>query len=186
MRFCVPSYPHVPHFITGDAMLKMVCCLLPILLSGCISIYGPVKTGPDKQSSSQNDDAVGMSASATVVKIGNRKPDELINAVQLYYQQKGMTPAVNDQTTGIVAAVGDDVELASLMLDCSEVKQTQNIQERYRVVTQVWSAGEGSNVSVSVTGTAGLVTPDGNDKVKPVECKSTGTFEKDLLERLRK
>ncbi|WP_236348785.1 hypothetical protein [Enterobacter cancerogenus] len=167
-------------------MLKMVFYILPIFLTGCISIYGPVKAGPEKQSSSQNDDAAGMSASAVVVKIGNRKPDELINAVQLYYQQKGMTPAVNDQTTGIIAAAGDDVELASLILDCSEVKQTQNIQESYRVVTQVWSAGEGSNVSVTVTGTAGLITADGNDKVKPVECKSTGTFEKDLLERLRK
>lgn len=167
-------------------MLKMVCCILPIFLTGCISIYGPVKAGPEKQSSSQNDDAAGMSASAAIVKIGNRKPDELINSVQLYYQQKGMPPAVNDQTTGIVAAVGDDIELASLILDCTEIKQTQNIQQNYRVVTQVWNAGEGASVSVSVTGTAGLITADGNDKIKPVECKSTGTFEKDLLERLRK
>ncbi|EKR1393768.1 hypothetical protein KF369_002115, partial [Salmonella enterica subsp. enterica serovar Dublin] len=50
----------------------------------------------------------------------------------------------------------------------------------------VWSAGEGSNVSVMVTGSAGLDTADGNDKVNPVECKSTGIFEKDLLEWLRK
>jgi hypothetical protein len=127
-----------------------------------------------------------MSASSSIIKIGNRKPDELISAVQLYYQKKGMTPAVNDQTTGIIAAIDEDVEFASLILDCSEVKQSQNIQERYRVVTQVWSAGEGSNVLVTVTGTAGLVAADGNDKVKPVECKSTGTFEKDLLEMLRK
>ncbi|QZY35096.1 hypothetical protein HU826_12035 [Enterobacter cancerogenus] len=167
-------------------MLRIAYCLMPFLLSGCISVYGPVKTGGDAQNTSQSDDAAGMAESASVVKIGNRKPDELINSVQLYYQQKGIPAVINDHTIGIVAAVGDDVELASLMLDCSEVKQTQNIQERYRVVTQVWSAGEGSNVSVSVTGTAGLVTPDGNDKVKPVECKSTGTFEKDLLERLRK
>lgn len=167
-------------------MLKIAYCLIPLFLSGCISVYGPVKTGSDAQNTTQNDDATGMSESASVVKIGNRKPDELINAVQLYYKQKGMSPAVNDQTTGIIAAAGEDVELASLILDCSELKQSQNIQELYRVVTQVWSAGEGSNVSVSVTGTAGLVAADGNDKVKPVECKSTGTFEKDLLEMLRK
>ncbi|MDJ6541288.1 Uncharacterised protein [Salmonella enterica subsp. arizonae] len=68
-----------------------------------------------------------------------------------------------------------------MYLDCSLLPQTQNIQEHYRIVAQVWSAGEGSNVSVMVTGTA-----DGNDKVKPVESKSTGIFEKDLLERLRK
>lgn len=167
-------------------MLKMVSCILPLFLTGCINVYGPVKGGPETQSTSQNDDAAGMSASSSIIKIGNRKPDELISAVQLYYQKKGMTPAVNDQTTGIIAAVGEDVEFASLILDCSEVKQTQNIQESYRVVTQVWSAGEGSNVSVTVTGTAGLITADGNDKVKPTECKSTGSFEKDLLERLRK
>lgn len=159
---------------------------MPLFLSGCINVYGPVKTGAEAQNTAQSDDATGMSAPSSSMKIGNRKPDELIEMVQLYYQQKGMTPLVNDQTTGVIAAVGDDVELASLMLDCSEVKQTQNIQERYRVVTQVWSAGEGANVSVSVTGTAGLVTADGNDKVKPVECKSTGSFENDLLERLRK
>lgn len=164
----------------------MVCCLLPFFLTGCINVYGPVKTGPEAQSTSQNDDATGMSTPAPSIKIGNRKPDELLNAAQLYYQQKGMTPVVNDQNIGIIAADGEDVEIASLILDCSEVKQTQSIQEHYRVVTQVWSAGEGANVSVSVTGTAGLVTADGNDKVKPVECKSTGAFEKDLLERLRK
>ncbi|EJR6475830.1 hypothetical protein NXM83_000756 [Salmonella enterica subsp. enterica serovar Urbana] len=83
-------------------------------------------------------------------------------------------------------ATGDDPELSSLYLDCSLLPQTQNIQEHYRIVAQVWSAGEGSNVSVMVTGTAGLDTADGNDKVKPVECKSTGIFEKDLQERLRK
>ncbi|HDY3248134.1 TPA: hypothetical protein RPE60_003873, partial [Salmonella enterica] len=40
--------------------------------------------------------------------------------------------------------------------------QTQNIQEHYRIVAQVWSAGEGSNVSVMVTGTAGLDIADGS------------------------
>lgn len=167
-------------------MLKVAYYLIPFFLTGCINVYGPVKAGGQSSNPAQSVDASGMSTSAPAIKIGNRKPDELINAVQLYYQQKGMTPAVNDQITGIIAAAGDDVELASLILDCSEVKQTQNIQESYRVVTQVWSAGEGSNVSVTATGTAGLITADGNDKVKPVECKSTGTFEKGLLESLRK
>lgn len=167
-------------------MLKVEHFLIPFFITGCINVYGPVKAGGQSSNSEQSVDASGMLTSAPSIKIGNRKPDELINAVQLYYQKKGMTPVVNDQTIGIVAAVGEDVEFASLILDCTEVKQTQNIQERYRVVTQVWSAGEGSNVSVSVTGTAGLVTADGNDKVKPVECKSTGAFEKDLLERLSK
>ncbi|EHC37904.1 hypothetical protein LTSEADE_1862 [Salmonella enterica subsp. enterica serovar Adelaide str. A4-669] len=43
-----------------------------------------------------------------------------------------------------------------MYLDCSLLPQTQNIQEHYRIVAQVWSVGEGSNVSVMVTGTAGL------------------------------
>ncbi|EMZ7258643.1 hypothetical protein ABE341_005276 [Salmonella enterica] len=103
------------------------------------------------------------------------------NTVELYFREKAITASVNDHTTGIIAGIGDDPELSSLYLDCSLLPQTQNIQEHYRIVAQVWSAGEGSNVSVMVTGTA-----DGNDKVKPVESKSTGIFEKDLLERLRK
>ncbi|MGQ8815963.1 hypothetical protein [Serratia sp. NA_13] len=39
---------------------------------------------------------------------------------------------------------------------------------------------------VQINGVAGLATPDGNDKVKPLECKSSGVLEKDLLEALRK
>lgn len=167
-------------------MLKVAHYLIPLFLTGCINVYGPAKAGGQSSNPAQSVDASGMSTSAPAIKIGNRKADELINAVELYYRQRGMTPVVNDQTIGLVAAVGEDVDLASLILDCSEVKQTQNMQERYRIVTQVWSAGEGSNVSLSVTGNAGLVTADGNDKVKRVECKSTGAFEKDLLERLRK
>lgn len=166
-------------------MVKKLSLLLPFLLAGCINVYGPAKMGGSLDQSSAQP-TPGMGDVISTISIGNRKPEELLNAVELYYQQKGLTPSFKDTDTGIVAAVGHDDELTSLFLDCSMLPQTQNIQEQYRIVTQVWSAGEGSNVSVSVTGTAGLVTADGNDKVKPVECKSTGTFEKDLLERLRK
>lgn len=127
-----------------------------------------------------------MTDAPSSISIGNRNPQEQLNAVELYYQQKGLTSSVTDPDMGVVAAIGHDDEQASLFLDCSMLPQTQNIQEQYRIVTQVWSAGEGSHVSVSVTGVAGLTTADGNDKVKPVECKSTGTFEKDLMERIRK
>ncbi|EEW9976706.1 hypothetical protein HFW09_004498, partial [Salmonella enterica] len=105
-----------------------------------------------------------MSEQISTSFIGNRKPDELLNAVELYFREKAITASVNDHTTGIIAGIGDDPELSSLYLDCSLLPQTQNIQEHYRIVAQVWSSGEGSNVSVMVTGTA-----DGNDKVKPVE-----------------
>lgn len=134
-----------------------------------------------KREGSQTGQQPGMSEQISTSFIGNRKPDELLNAVELYFREKAITASVNDHTTGIIAGIGDDPELSSLYLDCSLLPQTQNIQEHYRIVAQVWSAGEGSNVSVMVTGTA-----DGNDKVKPVESKSTGIFEKDLLERLRK
>ncbi len=165
--------------------MKLHIPLLAFTLAGCINVYGPVKTaGQSDASSDQQMPGMGDVVSAT--KIGNRKPKELLSAVELYYQQKGLSPSVQDSATGIVAVSGSDDELAGLYLDCSVLPQTQNIQRRFRIVTQVWSAGEGSNISVEVTGVAGLVAADGNDKVKPTECKSTGLFEKDLLERLRK
>ncbi|EGI5370615.1 hypothetical protein WQ13_001966 [Salmonella enterica subsp. enterica serovar Weltevreden] len=165
---------------------RILATAAALCLGGCITVYGPVKTGGQQQQGSQAGQQPGMSEQISTSFIGNRKPDELLNAVALYFREKAITASVNDQTTGIIAGTGDDPELSSLYLDCSLLPQTQNIQEHYRIVAQVWSAGEGSNVSVMVTGTAGLDTADGNDKVKPVECKSTGIFEKDLLERLRK
>lgn len=164
-------------------MRRILATAVALCLGGCITVYGPVKTGGQQQQDSQ---LPGMSEQMSTSFIVNRKPDELLNAVALYFREKAITASVNDQTTGIIAGTGDDPELSSLYLDCSLLPQTQNIQEHYRIVAQVWSAGEGSNVSVMVTGTAGLDTADGNDKVKPVECKSTGIFEKDLQERLRK
>lgn len=168
-------------------MLKLNIILYSCLLCGCISVYGPMKTGTQDSQTAQNAQSrqPGMSDSPSAVQIGNRKPDELINAVELYYQQKGLNAAVKNSEMGIVAAVGSDDELSGLFLDCSTLEQSQNIKRQYRIVTQVWSAGEGSLVSFSVTGIAGLTMADGNDKVKPVACKSTGMFEKDLLERLR-
>lgn len=76
--------------------------------------------------------------------------------MERYFREKAITASINDQTTGIITGTGDDPELSSLYLDCSLLPQTQNIQEHYRIVAQVWSAGQGSNVSVMVTGTAGL------------------------------
>ncbi|MEA1065278.1 hypothetical protein [Erwinia sp. HR93] len=165
-------------------MRNVLITLCAVSLAGCINVYGPVKTG--MQDAPSDMPSAGMSAGAQAAKIGNRKPDELFNAVTQHYREKGLNSTVEDSGTGIIAAAGDDPELSAQYLDCSMLSQTQNIQEHYRIVTQVWSAGEGSNIAVSVTGVAGLTAPDGNDKVKPVECKSTGVFERDLLERLKK
>lgn len=167
-------------------MAKRLIGFVSFLLSGCITVYGPVKTGTQSDQTAQQQVPGMTSSNEQIVSIGNRKPDELLNAAQLYYKEKGLTASVNNSEVGIVAATGNDDELAALFLDCSMLSQTQNIKEQYRVITQVWSAGEGSNVSVNVTGVAGLIAADGNDKIKPVECKSTGTFEKDMLERLTK
>lgn len=167
-------------------MRYVLTAFLAFCLSGCISIYGPVKPGVQQPSNNSSPQASGMSEIVSTTVIGNRKPEELLDAVELYYREKNITASVNDRTSGIIAGTGDDPELSSLYLDCSVLAQTQNIQESYRIVTQVWNAGEGSNVTVTVTGLAGLTAADGNDKIKPVECKSSGTFEKDLLEQLRK
>lgn len=118
--------------------------------------------------------------------IGNRHPDELYDTTLRYFHEKGLLPLLEERQSGVIATTGDDPELSALYLDCSTLKQTQNIQEQYRIAALIWSAGEGTRVSVQVSGIAGLTTADGNDKVKPVECRSTGVFEKDLMERLRK
>lgn len=163
-------------------MRRILATAAALCLGGCINVYGPVKTGGQLQQDSQP----GMSEQISTAVIGNRKPDELLNDIAVYFREKTITASVNDSVTGIIAGTGDDSELSSLYLDCSKLPQTQNIQEHYRIIAQVWRAVEGSHVSLTVTGLAGLTTTDGNDKVKPVECTSTGTFEKDLLERLRK
>ncbi|AJO76902.1 hypothetical protein [Pseudomonas sp. MRSN 12121] len=155
-----------------------------LLLAGCISVYGPVKDG--SQSQQGGDQSPGMESSSGTVRIGNRAPGELFTAVENFLGQKALPIKVRDAETGILVSAGDDAEIAGTYLDCSETGQEQNLQASYRIVVQVWSAGEGSNVSVQVTGVAGLTTADGNDKVKPTQCTSTSIFEKDLLEMLRK
>ncbi|WP_370521056.1 hypothetical protein [Pantoea sp. BAV 3049] len=157
-----------------------------LLLSGCIQVYGPVKEGVSAASQSAADTESGASAGMDTVKIGNRKPDEIFNNALVFLKGKGVDITVEDKGTGIIAANGDDESLASTWLDCSQLQQTQGIQEHYRIVAQVWSAGEGTNLAIQVNGVAGLITADGNDKVKPVECTSTGVLEKDFLEALRK
>ncbi|MGE1561341.1 hypothetical protein [Pantoea septica] len=166
-------------------MRKILALAASVTLCGCIQVYGPVKTGPSDTNTSQSADSASSSVSSNI-KIGNRKPEETFSAALAFMQQRGLKVDVQDSKTGILAATGNDESLSSTLLDCSALEQTQNIQEQYRVVAQIWSAGVGTNVSVQVTGTAGLTTPDGNDKVKPVECQSTGMLEKDMLEALRK
>lgn len=159
--------------------------LLSIFLSGCITVYGPYKPG-EGQGTQTGSTTPGMSEGITTTKIGNRNPNELMNATTLFFNEKGLENIAGLSDVGVVSASGENLDISELYLDCSEINQTQNIQEQYRVVAQFWSAGEGTNVSIQVTGTAGLVTADGNDKIKPVECKSKGVLERVLLERLRK
>lgn len=105
--------------------------------------------------------------------------------VKSYYQKKGVIPSVQNQKVGIVAAIGSNLDIAGIYLECSDLTQTQNIQEHYRIVTQVWSSEEGRNISVQVNGYVDLVTSDGNEKIKPTDCTSANEFENGLLESLK-
>lgn len=162
-----------------------VISLLSLFLSGCIAVYGPYKPG-EVQCTKTGSTVPGMSEVITPTKIGNRNPNELTNAATLFFNEKGLENVSILSDVGIVSAYGGSLSITELYLNCSELTQTQNIQEQYRIIAQFWNAGEGTNISIQVTGTAGLVTGDGNDKIKPVECKSTEVFELGLLERLRK
>lgn len=172
-------------------IVKNICAISLILsLAGCvtggISVYGPIKTENEGTSSNGGASTSGDTDTPVTTQIGNRKPDELITRVQTYYQSKGLTPLVQNTQVGVVATAGNNLTIAGLYLNCSSVEQTQNIQKHYRIITQVWSNGEGSKVSVQVNGYAGLVTADGNDKIKPTACTSTSTFENGLLQSLQK
>lgn len=108
-----------------------------------------MKTGGGADNTQQSA-ADGMTESAPVLKLTNRKPDELFNAVEVYYQRKSLNPTVTDQDSGIIAATGHDDQLAGLFLDCSMLPQKQNIQEHYRIVTQIWPLRKGA-ISLSLS-----------------------------------
>ncbi|ELP0566395.1 hypothetical protein R1O72_004096, partial [Salmonella enterica] len=97
-------------------MRRILATAAALCLGGCITVYGPVKTGGQQQQGSQTGQQPGMSEQISTSFIGNRKPDELLNAVALYFREKAITASVNDQTTGIIAGTGDDPELSSLYL----------------------------------------------------------------------
>lgn len=84
-------------------MRRILATTAALCLGGCITVYGPVKTGGQQQQGSQTGQQPGMSEQISTSFIGNRKPDELLNAVALYFREKAITASVNDQTTGIIA-----------------------------------------------------------------------------------
>ncbi|HFZ8854360.1 TPA: hypothetical protein ACIVXL_001585 [Salmonella enterica subsp. houtenae serovar 1,40:z4,z23:-] len=84
-------------------MRRILATAAALCLGGCITVYGPVKTGGQQQQDSQAGQQPGMSEQISISFIGNRKPDELLNAVALYFREKAITVSVNDQTTGIIA-----------------------------------------------------------------------------------
>ncbi|ECC9869625.1 hypothetical protein AAT96_05460 [Salmonella enterica subsp. enterica] len=87
-------------------MRRILATTAALCLGGCITVYGPVKTGRQQQQDSQAGQQPGMSEQTSTSFIGNRKPDELLNAVALYFREKAITASVNDQTTGIIAGIG--------------------------------------------------------------------------------
>ncbi|WP_336192970.1 hypothetical protein [Providencia stuartii] len=164
-------------------MRPLSIILLPFLLSGCITINGPVKNGSGVDQPSTTETST-LTTAETTTTIGNRHPDEIFIAVTNFYTTKGLTPIIQNKDVGIIATSGDNLDIAGEYLDCDSAGKGQNMQESYRIVTQVWSSGEGTNVSIQVNGIYQLVTPDGNDKVKPTACKSSGAFESALLQIL--
>ncbi|EAW0636684.1 hypothetical protein NWI74_004004, partial [Salmonella enterica] len=84
-------------------MRRILATAAALCLGGCITMYGPVKTGGQQQQGSQTGQQPGMSEQISTSFIGNRKPDELLNAAALYFREKAITASVNDQTTGIIA-----------------------------------------------------------------------------------
>ncbi|HEI8867680.1 TPA: hypothetical protein SLG40_003217 [Serratia odorifera] len=164
--------------------MKKIILLAALGLNGCVCVYGPTKSGNVPQPGESTSPVVAPVDAATLV--GNRRPDELFSKAEAWFASKGITPIVSNEQSGIIATIGDTPALADSYLDCSVLGQSQPLQRQYRLVVQTYSAGEGSRVSAQASGTARLTAADGNDKVKPAECRSNGNFEKDMLEVLRK
>lgn len=99
---CVPRRVYNA-LLSVMTMRRILATAAALCLGGCITVYGPVKTGGQQQQDSQAGQQPGMSEQISTSFIGNRKPDELLNAVALYFREKAITASVNDQTTGIIA-----------------------------------------------------------------------------------
>lgn len=166
-------------------MMRRLTAIALLMLTGCVSVYGPTKAGNQPAEGTTGDASVPSAADDGSL-IGNRKPDELFTRTLAILSAKGITPTLTDSRLGVIGAAGSEAELAGLYLDCTDQATPSNLTEEYRILVQIYSAGEGSHVMVQVSGVAGLTAADGNDKVKPFECKSSGVLEKDLLEAWRK
>ena len=130
--------------------MKLTILLTVFFLAGCINIYGPNKTEGQENKAAQPGDT-GTSGGTGSTTVMNRKPAELLTDIGQYYQSQGITPQLEDVGSGIVAATGDDPALAREWLDCGTFQNSLNIIPHYRLVTQVWSAGEGSHITSLVT-----------------------------------
>lgn len=104
---CVPRWLYNA-LLSVMTMRRILATTAALCLGGCITVYGPVKTGGQQQQGSQTGQQPGMSEQISTSFIGNRKPDELLNAVELYFREKAITASVNDHTTGIIAGIEDD------------------------------------------------------------------------------
>ncbi|EJG5281258.1 hypothetical protein PZO60_004411, partial [Salmonella enterica] len=55
-------------------MRRILAIAAALCLGGCITVYGPVKTGGQQQQDSQSGQQPGMSEQISTSFIGNRKP----------------------------------------------------------------------------------------------------------------
>ncbi|WP_423379528.1 hypothetical protein [Burkholderia sp. LMG 32019] len=163
-------------------------------LAGCISVYGPGQRYAARDAPSEKHDAADGAAGASEspgsdvasrIVIGNRKYDEVWEAVAQFYADHKLAVRVSDRGAGLVAAAYADYPNAGNFLDCSELKQTSNVTHALKVVTRIDEATQGVTVSIDVAGMAGVVAA-GKQKGARVACRSNGTLEQALAEVLRK
>ncbi len=84
---CVSS-PVVQRFIIGTAAMRRILATAAALcLGGCTNVWSVKRGGQQQQGSRAGSSR--MSEQISTSFIGNRKPDELLNAVALYFRGEG-------------------------------------------------------------------------------------------------
>ncbi|TRS58853.1 hypothetical protein DNP24_25090, partial [Salmonella enterica subsp. enterica serovar Panama] len=74
---CVPRRVYNA-LLSVMTMRRILATAAALCLGGCITVYGPVKTGGQQQQDSQAGQQPGMSEQISTLFIGNRKLDELL------------------------------------------------------------------------------------------------------------
>ncbi len=84
-------------------MRRILATAAALCLGGCITVYAqPVKNGGQQQQGSAVPGSSRVDERTDIDLIHrNRKPDELLNAVALVFQEQAITASVNDLPAGL-------------------------------------------------------------------------------------